>query len=117
MNVQIVNGTESTDGTLNGVGNLIIGYNESRGVIQCPDGLWCGRLTGSHNLIVGSYNNYTSNGGIVVGLFNEISGAFSSVSGGTTNTASGHYSSVSGGNNRTAAGVVDWVAGSLWEDE
>ncbi|NQT19224.1 MAG: hypothetical protein HQ592_05930, partial [Planctomycetes bacterium] len=31
VNVQIVNGTGSTDGAVNGVGNLIVGYNEERG--------------------------------------------------------------------------------------
>jgi len=36
LNVQIVNGADSTDGDANGLGNLIVGYNEQRG-----DGAWC----------------------------------------------------------------------------
>jgi hypothetical protein len=38
------------------------------------------------------------------------------VCGGAGNTASGGSSTVSGGQNRSAVGVVDWVAGSLFED-
>jgi hypothetical protein len=31
VNVNIVNGTGTTDGTVNGPGNLIVGYNETGG--------------------------------------------------------------------------------------
>jgi hypothetical protein len=73
LNVQIVNGTGSTNLSENGTGNLIVGYNELRGSSD--------NRTGSHNIVVGKYNNYSSYGGIVAGYWNEISGEFSSVSG------------------------------------
>jgi len=42
VNVQLVSGSGKTDGTVNGTGNLVLGYDESPG-----------SQTGSHNLIVG----------------------------------------------------------------
>jgi hypothetical protein len=86
-NLRIVNGLGSTD-TTNGLGNVIVGYNEGRGRDN---------RTGSHNVVVGQRNNFSSFGGLVVGDFNEISGNFASVSGGAFNTASGANASVSGG--------------------
>jgi len=116
MNVQIVNGTGHTDGIpadadAVGTGNLIIGYNGLRGDSGCPDGLYCNRRDGSHNLVIGDYNNYSFYGGMVVGLYNEINGGYSSVSGGLDNTASGFLSSVSGGVNNTASGRYSSVSG------
>ena len=89
VNVHIVNGTGTTDGAVNGLGNLVVGYNELRGFAD--------DRTGSHNMVVGMGLNYSSYGGLVVGLDNTISGAYSSVSGGRYNEASGDYSSVAGG--------------------
>ncbi len=94
INVQIVNDSGTTDGAVDGLGNLIVGYNELRGLGD--------DRTGSHNLIVGDEHNYSSYGGLVAGHFNTISGLFASVSGGRSNTASGQYSSVSGGRPRQA---------------
>ena len=91
----------TTGGTVNGLGNIIIGYDEDDGDTK----------TGSHNLVVGKDHTYSSYGGIVVGLNNSITGAYSSVSGGSFNTASGDYSSVSGGVNSTAWGVYSSVLG------
>jgi hypothetical protein len=95
-NLHIRSGSGTTDGAVNGNGNLIIGYNELRGT-------WDVR-TGSHNLIVGRRNNFSSYGGMVVGDSNTISGIHSSVSGGSNNTASGDYSSVAGGGSSTTDG-------------
>ncbi len=106
MNVQIVNGTGTTDGTPDGTGNLIIGYNELRfegGDIR----------DGSHMLIVGDENNYSSFGGIVVGFFNETVGEYASVSGGSFNVASEIDSSVSGGAGNLASGPASSVSGGL----
>ena len=98
-NLRIVNGLGQTDcgtekGPLpncpNGLGNLIVGYNESR-IGEAND------RTGSHNVVVGMGHNFSRFGGLVVGQFNTISGDFASVSGGAFNTASGIASSVSGG--------------------
>jgi len=129
FNVHIRSGSGATDGdtgsgpTTNGLGNLIVGYDESLG----PED-----KSGSHNLVVGPYHTYSAYGGLVAGGFNTVSGPHSSVSGGSGNTASGPVSSVSGGQNnitsgtnssvsgglsRTAANINDWAAGSLFEDQ
>jgi hypothetical protein len=125
-NLRIVNGLGATD-TTNGVGNLIVGYNESR-LVRGDD---TDNRTGPHNIVVGQELNFSSFGGLVVGFFNEISGTFASVSGGQQNTASGRFASVSGGRqntasgdessvsggfNRTPEGQFDWAAGSLLAD-
>lgn len=89
-NLHIRNGMGSTE-TINSVGNLIVGYNEIRFPLDQND------RNGSHNIVVGRQNNFSRFGGLVVGLSNEISGNFASVSGGAYNTASGDFASVSGG--------------------
>ena len=122
-NLQIVNGTGTTNGAVDGLGNLIVGYNE-------PGASPSDNRTGSHNIVTGQRNNFSSYGGLVTGTGNTVSGdwssvsggwnntasgKYSSVSGGQFNTASGRYSSVSGGNNRSALGTYNWAAGSLSE--
>jgi len=116
-NLRIVNGLEST-GTTNGLGNLIVGYNESRQgnpFCSAPPGrpLLCSEdtRTGSHNVVVGTGHNFSSFGGLVVARVNEISGPFASVSGGRENTASGDSSSVSGGVENSASGDRSSVSG------
>jgi hypothetical protein len=104
-NVHIRDGSGSTDGPVNGLGNLIIGYNEKIGKGD--------NRTGSHNLVLGSKNNYMSYGGLVAGQRNEISGGYASVSGGWHNKASGTYSSVSGGDYNKASGHGSSVSGGL----
>jgi hypothetical protein len=104
-NLRIINGLGRTD-TTNGLGNLIVGYNEPRTDPYFPD-----VRTGSHNMIVGRQNNFSRFGGIVVGYLNEISGPWASVSGGAGNTASGELASVSGGYNNTASGYGSSVSG------
>jgi len=108
VNVQVVNGVGSTN-TVNGTGNLIVGYNE----LGNPKG---DDRTGSHNIVGGRRNTSSSWGGIVVGQENAATGQFASVTGGRRNTASGYGSSVSGGYNRSVSGTHDWRAGSLFED-
>jgi hypothetical protein len=125
-NLRIVNGLGDTQ-TTNGLGNLIVGYNESREILGEPD-----VRTGSHNLVVGSFHNFSSFGGTVIGFINEIgggggpfasvsgganntaSGPLASVSGGTFNTASGNFASVSGGFQRVAPDTFNWAAGPLF---
>jgi hypothetical protein len=114
-NLRIVNGLGETD-TTNGLGNLIVGYNELRQLppSSCPpenQNLCKDTRTGSHNVVVGDGLNFSSFGGLVIGQFNEISGEFASVSGGADNTASGNYSSVSGGQRNTASGFAASVSG------
>jgi len=122
VNVQVVDGSGDTFGAVNGTGNLLVGYNELKGLFGTDMNI----RTGSHNLVVGSLNNYSNFGGFVAGAFNTISGQFASVSGGIGNTASGvvasagggfgntasgFYASVSGGENITQANLVGWSAG------
>src|SRR5262249_22206582 len=84
-NVYVQSGSGSTDdntssgGSLTGLGNLIIGYN-------APQGNPWDIRTGSHNLILGDYNNYSSYGGLVAGSYNTVSGAYASISGGAFNS-------------------------------
>jgi trimeric autotransporter adhesin len=115
-NLHIVNGLGSTDCSdeqrhpmpdcPNGLGNLIVGYNEPR----VNAGLENIR-TGSHNVVVGQEHNFSRVGGLVVGRFNTISGDFAVVSGGTENTASGFDASVSGGFRNTASEGAASVSG------
>jgi hypothetical protein len=102
-NVYIRNGSGQTDGAVNGLGNLIIGYNESTG-----ENL---KRTGSHNLVIGAEHAYASFGGLVVGRENTISAPYASVIGGRLNTASGLGASVSGGSVNTASKDFASVSG------
>lgn len=104
-NLRVVNGLGQTDSS-NSVGNVIIGYNEERDPF-----LFTNDRSGSHMLVVGSEHNYTSFGGIVVGLENTTSGAFASVSGGRLNTAIATAASVSGGFTNQASGAFSSVSG------
>ena len=96
-----LDGSVGTDGDTNGVGNLIVGYDENNSNDK----------TGSHNLVVGKYHTYSSYAGLVAGYDNNVTGANASVSGETANTASGEYSSVSGGFINTASGTLSSVSG------
>ncbi len=104
-NVHIQNGTGSSlsDAEVNGLGNLIMGYDEER--------FSNSQKTGSHNLVVGPYHNYSSQAGVVFGLHNTISGPHNSVAGGNNNIASGDFSSVTGGNSNLAYGDSSAVSG------
>jgi hypothetical protein len=102
-NVHVRNGLDGTE-TINGLGNLIVGYNEESSIIGDSRG-------GSHNLVVGSQHGYSSFGGFVAGFENHISGGYASVSGGEGNWASGDYSSMSGGNSNTASGAPASISG------
>ncbi len=95
VNVHVRSGSGSTNAAPNGLGNLVVGYNELRDESQVR--------TGSHNLVVGSFHNYSSYGGLVAGEDNTISGPFASVSGGASNVASRDHASVSGG-------FVNWAS-------
>jgi len=127
-NFQVVNGLGDTE-TKNGVGNLIVGYDEAAtsvfAVYFCSDGQWADESTclsaneawgndqksGSHYIVGGSGNSYTQSGGLVVGRRNVSNRKFSSVSGGSYNTASGYASSVSGGVYNAASGNYASVSG------
>jgi hypothetical protein len=103
-NLRLVNGMRAT-ATANGLGNLLVGYNEPRqgGNVQ----------TGSHNVVVGQGHNFSSFGGLVVGRQNEIRGTFAAVSGGFDNTASGASAAVCGGIFNRASGESATVSGGF----
>ncbi|HYA35323.1 MAG TPA: hypothetical protein VEF03_06875 [Candidatus Binataceae bacterium] len=107
VNVQIVNGSTSTT-TPNGLGNLIIGYNDDSGPYQSTTDA---NRSGSHNLIVGDEHRYTSAGGIVAGYGNQISSLYASVTGGTQNAALAYASTVSGGDSNSAKGSQSSISG------
>ena len=70
--------------------------------------------TGSHNLVVGVWNSYTSFGGFVAGQANDITGEGASITGGKNNVASGRLSTVSGGHQNDATGTASSVSGGQY---
>jgi len=106
-NLRVDNGSGYTTATATnsagaGLGNIIIGYNERE------EG---NSRAGCHNLIIGTYNSYSSFGGIVAGSYNTISAAFATVTGGEQNLATGYASSVSGGSQNGTSGAYSSVSG------
>lgn len=123
-NLHVENGSGTTAGEPNGLGNVIIGYNEARDTDS--------RRTGSHNLVIGDRHNYSSYGGMVAGYENDIAAPHACVSGGTKNQALGEYTSITGGRENVAKGkhsVIsggikiktfgedDWAAGGLFQTQ
>jgi hypothetical protein len=122
-NLQVLSGA-GKEATLNGEGNLIVGYDEGPGT-----------QTGSNNLVLGSKETDTSYGSLLGGEANTDSGPLGDVFGdnnkalgiassvsGTANTAIGEFSvgrnvvlypgaSVSGGDHNTARGPESSVSG------
>jgi hypothetical protein len=88
INLQVLNGSGS-ETTVNGTGNLILGYDES---------VLAGTQTGSHNLLLGGPgDSYTSFGGIVGGYDNKVSAGYASILSGGFNSVSGYASTLTGG--------------------
>ncbi len=126
VNVQIVNGTGTTNGPTNGVGNLIVGYNEPRSINgECSNPFYYDQLScislgffwalefreGSHNLVVGKEHNFSSYGGLVAGFRNSIRQWSASVSGGADNRANSGAASVSGGQFNNALSDYSSIGG------
>ena len=104
MNFQVVSGSGTTTGTINGTGNIIVGYNETNSSND--------KRTGSHNIVVGRYHSFSKFGGLIAGEDNSISGESASVLGGAENSASGNGSLVVGGfRNQSEAVTSVAVAG------
>ena len=106
INVRLDNGSGTTYGTSNGLGNLILGYHESEGGHRDPEGNYMdGEVrTGSHNLVVGAGHTFGSNGGILGGYNNSLFGQGASIVAGQASLATGTWSSILGGlDNRTTA--------------
>lgn len=110
-NVHVRSGSGETDdgGSLTGLGNLIVGYNEA------PPRMVYGRL-GSHNLVVGQRHEYSSYGGFVAGEENTVAGTAASVSGGLYNDATDAHSSVSGGELNSATDPCASVSGGFFNN-
>jgi len=81
-------------GALNGRGNLFVGYNE-----ETTPGSRVG--AGSHNLVVGPHQTFTSVGGVIFGENNSVSAPYATILGGGENSVEGPKSSVSGGAGQT----------------
>ncbi|WP_419812461.1 hypothetical protein [Bacterioplanoides sp.] len=138
-NVHINNGEDSTP-TINGTGNLIVGYNEvgtaellnGRGFcsiidvdagapylnqITCENaaGSWStatgAQKIGSHNIVIGEGHSYTQYSGIAAGQNNVIAAPASNISAGRLNLASGFQSSIIGGSLNTASGFGSIISG------
>lgn len=132
VDVQVINGTGGTDGTPNGKGNIIVGYNQENafGDLICSlgqysdatncvsfGGVWArSHKSGSHNVVIGNQNNYSRTSGLVVGYSNSITGELSSVTGGRENIAGGFASSISGGRHNIASGIYSSVSGGGGSD-
>jgi hypothetical protein len=105
-NLQILSGSGSTAGAVNGAGNLVIGYDARAEIEGEPT-----EQTGSNNLIVGTEQTYNSYGSIIAGSHdlstapwtdvfghqNNVEGPNDSVTGGQFGATIGQASSISGG--------------------
>ncbi len=101
VNVQVVSGSGSTSGAVNGEGNVVIGYAEdTSGHSQ----------TGSNDLIVGSENGWKSYGEIVGGFKNQASGKYATAVG-DDNSAAGAYSLTAGEVNKASGSASAAIAG------
>lgn len=92
-NLFIQSGAGTTDAEVNGLGNLIVGYDEGDRSDK----------TGSHNLVVGPGHRYTGSGGVVFGAENGVAGLSASVLGGQGNLATGEGAVVIGGSGNLAS--------------
>ncbi len=133
VNFQVINGRGLTE-SVNGAGNIIIGYDEANRLTDqsycsldrntagtlIEDGTACiaaggvfgpVHKSGSHNLIVGSQNNYASAGAIVAGKHSTSNALYASVLGGVRNHAGNFLATVVGGQENVALGNSSTVAG------
>jgi len=107
VNVHIRNLNGTTDGHPNGLGNLIVGYNEK------PDNMQEWQRMGSHNLIVGPKHTYTGYGSFIAGFGNGtiLNGPYATVTGGKNNQATGYASTISGSISNSASSNYYTVSG------
>ena len=116
-NIHIVSGSGATNdnGNRTGLGNLIIGYDESPAMapVPPPPALNPGDRGGSHNLVIGRWNKFNQSafGGLVAGELDIISNEGASTTGGFNNAASGRWASVTSGQGNTASGQWASVTG------
>ena len=129
VNVRINNGTNTTTGLVNGLGNLTIGYNEpSNSTVEfCSDPdhidqvsceavgeIWARNVRrGSHNLIIGLRNSYDNIGSILFGTDNIANADYASITAGKGNMVSGNYSIISGGRDNLVSGTSASISGGF----
>jgi len=134
VNLQVVNGLDGTE-SANGSGNVIIGYDEANTAtkIMCTlattanNGFTTNEAaclgaggsvvprqkTGSHNLVLGSQNSYSSFAGIVGGRESFITAPYATNIGGIGNLASGTFAvNVSGTGNHATGNTAVTIAGN-----
>ena len=90
VNVIVRSGAGSTE-VVDGLGNIIIGYDEDDKDGDSDD------KSGSHNLIIGPYHTYSSYGAIVAGSNNTSLAPYGSVLGGEGSVVAGEMGVVLGG--------------------
>jgi hypothetical protein len=135
VNLQVVNGLNRTE-SVNGAGNVIIGYDEpntfttgnicsrataNNGALVIDDAgclaaggvLATHHKSGSHNLVLGEQNSWSSFAGIISGRINFVNEAHASVIGGVDNRSSGRQSVIVGGQGHTASANSAVVAGGI----
>jgi hypothetical protein len=101
VNVQVVSGSGSTGGAVNGEGNLILGYAENPNAYA---------QTGSNDLIVGSGNGWKGYGEIVGGFKNQVTNNYATAVG-EGNAATGTYSLAAGEANKASGTASTVIAG------
>jgi hypothetical protein len=115
-NIHIESGSGATNdnGNPSGLGNLIIGYDETGTGSNLPPYSYTSRH-GSHNLILGRYNtfNEVAWGGIVGGEGNQLNN-FGGLVTGNTNLVSGPWCTVLSGFGNEARGTQSCVVGGLF---
>jgi len=103
-NLRIVNGLGSTEST-NGLGNLILGYNEDTGALECRGG--------SHNIVAGTDNGYEGFAGVVRGRDNFVDGGYSLIMTGTDNEIVGDASAIVSGWDQDVTGDSGAILGGV----
>lgn len=102
-------------GPSDGLGNLIVGWNEVRDPNQNEGTLASDDRYGSNNLVVGYGHVFKGDGGFVAGWLNHLPfRRAASVAGGLWNTASGWAASVAGGYGNEATNNGASVSGGNW---
>jgi hypothetical protein len=104
VNVHVQSGSGATIDAATGLGNVIIGYNETDPAVGLP-------RNGSHNLVGGQMNSFSSSGGVVFGVRNAIRGQYAAILSGERNVASGVTSSILGGGQNNASGQYSTILG------
>ncbi len=101
--------------TANGLGNLIIGYNE----LPNPNIAQPGERGGSHNLVMGRWNKFfdTSFSSFIGGQWNVVRGFESAVISGYHNNLNGVHSVIVGGSQNGEGGGESVIVGGYFNGD